>query len=133
MNQSSLSVIIPTLNEAAHLDPLLNRLVDRPGIEVIVVDGGSTDDTERVVAKYPSVSMIHSAQGRGIQLNQGAEAAKFESFWFLHADSTIPPGWMDEIHQALKEPQVVAGCFRLQFDDNHCLLRLFSFFSRWNH
>ena len=128
-----ISVIIPVLDEANCLDGLLATLCAESGLEVIVVDGGSSDHSLLVAGKYRSVKCVRSPAGRGIQLNQGAALAKGDILWFLHADSQLSMSWKSQIIEALAQPQIVAGCFRLQFDDPHWLLRVFGFFSRWNH
>ena len=128
-----LSIIIPVLNEADQLDRLLPTLAFQSGVEVIVVDGGSADGSLGRIRNYPSVRLVHAAQGRGVQLNRGAEVATGNVLWFLHADSSPEPDWLENILIALEEPHIVAGCFRLRFDEEHWLLKVFSFFSRWNH
>ena len=128
-----ISIIIPVLDEADCLDRLLPGFKSEEDVEVIVVDGGSSDATPLILGKYPNVHYVHAPKGRGIQLNRGASIARGDIVWFLHADSRLMEGWKQEIIQALSSTQVVAGCFHLQFDDSHWLLRLFAFFSRWNH
>ncbi len=85
-----LSVIIPTFNEADNIRRLLGQLVDQQDIEleVIVVDGGSTDDTLGVAEAF-NVACLVSAAGRGRQMNKGAEAASADWLLFLHADSSL--------------------------------------------
>lgn len=127
------SVIIPVFNDAACLDRLLSSLAGENDLEVIVVDGGSTDGTPLVLSKYPEVRVVSAPMGRGIQLNEGARVATGDIFWFVHADSELCDGWREEIVSALGDSQTVAGCFCLRFNDAHWLLRLFGFVSRWNH
>src|ERR671919_2416322 len=82
-----LSIIIPTLNEErsiCHTLEALGRL--RGCVEVIVVDGGSLDETVRV-ARNRGVTLITSSRGRGTQMHAGARAARGEALWFLHADT----------------------------------------------
>ena len=132
MNQV-ISIVIPVLNEAICLDRLLQSFPYSKDLDVIVVDGGSSDATPAVMRKYPFVRYVHAPTGRGIQLNHGAAIAKGDIFWFLHADSELSEGWKREIRKTMSRSRVIAGCFRLEFDDAHWLLRLFSFFSLWNH
>lgn len=129
----AISVIIPVFDEADCLDRILATLCEDQDLEVIVVDGGSSDLTRYVAGNYSAVRCVSSPLGRGIQLNQGAALARGDILWFLHADSELSDGWKTEITEAVRKRQVVAGCFRLQFDDPHWLLGVFGFFSRWNH
>jgi len=91
-----LSIIIPLLNEAESLPALLDDLGRQEGIpfEVILVDGGSVDDTADLAAKRSAESpfpcrVLQSAKGRGRQLNAGAAAARGDLLLFLHADSAF--------------------------------------------
>lgn len=86
-----ISIIIPTLNEAENIQPTLDRLqpLRSRGHEVILVDGGSSDDT--VDMARPEVDRIlNSEPGRAHQMNVGASQARGDIFWFLHADTLIP-------------------------------------------
>jgi glycosyltransferase involved in cell wall biosynthesis len=86
------SVVIPTLNEADRLGPLLGTLQGEPGLEeIIVVDGGSADGTPSIAERF-GIRLIMSERGRGHQLRAGAAAATGEFLLFLHADSVFPQG-----------------------------------------
>lgn len=111
-----LSVIIPTLNEAAVLRVALTALEPLRGIaDVIVVDGGSTDVTTSI-AEGMQCAVLNSPRGRGLQLAAGAKAASGDVFWFLHADSIAPPDAAMQIERACATEGAVAGNFRLVFD-----------------
>lgn len=92
-----LSVIIPTLNEAATLPATLQRLqieaerTDAPPLEMIVADGGSQDDT-LAIAQAHGAKVITAQGGRWAQMNQGAAIATGEILLFLHADTLLPEG-----------------------------------------
>ena len=90
-NSPVLSIIIPTFNEAATIESQLASLLGLwvCGCEIIVVDGGSTDDTPRLAAPYAS-RVVSSRPGRATQMNVGAHASRSERLLFLHADTRLP-------------------------------------------
>jgi rSAM/selenodomain-associated transferase 2 len=108
-----LSVVIPALNEEGSLGHTLAALPE--GIEIIVVDGGSTDQTVRV-ATSRGVRVIGSERGRGLQMAAGARASAGDAIWFLHADSIPCNDAAEVIFRALVDPQVAAGNFALRFE-----------------
>jgi rSAM/selenodomain-associated transferase 2 len=120
-----LSVIVPVLNEAANLERLLPHLrAVCPGAEVIVVDGGSQDDTRSVVSRFPWVTWHFSARGRARQMNVGAALATGDTLLFLHADTLPPEGAPPAVRQALRREGVVGGRFDVQFDSPRAIFRL---------
>lgn len=127
-----LSIIIPTLNEAAIIDQALANVADIEGaIEIIMVDGGSSDATVALAARA-GVTLLHAPRGRASQMNQGAEAAQGDVLLFLHADTRLPANAYAAIMAVLAQPNIGGGSFRLRFDHDHKVLRGFSFFSRFN-
>lgn len=111
----TISVIIPTLNEGKTLLSTLDRLLREPNLEVIVADGGSSDDT-CTIAQTKGVQIVQVMGGRGAQLNQGAALAKGEIVLFLHADTQLPTNAEILVQQALAKPGTVAGAFDLAID-----------------
>jgi glycosyltransferase involved in cell wall biosynthesis len=108
------SIIIPVLNEATLIAPFLRHLRKRaPEAELIVVDGGSTDETTALASSWCD-RLVVSKRGRGEQLNSGASAARGSVLWFLHVDSRVPEGCLDEIRTALEARDAVGGYFRIQ-------------------
>jgi rSAM/selenodomain-associated transferase 2 len=110
-----LSVIIPSLNESGTIGTTIERLNELAGIsEIIVVDGGSIDETGAIAAAR-GATVIKSQPGRGRQLSLGASIAKGQVLWFLHAD-TIP---LDDsaqlIEEILRDPSIIGGNFRVRF------------------
>ena len=100
-----LSVVIPTLDAAEHLPRTLNSLIG-PTVrglikEVIIVDGGSTDETP-AIAEATGARFLPAPKGRGPQLAAGAAAAKGEWLLFLHADTYLEAGWEEEVASFLK-------------------------------
>lgn len=109
----SLSVIIPVLNESALIKEQVSRTASLAGVdEVVVVDGGSTDETLECIPQLPNVRVVRSARGRALQLNAGARAARGEVLVFLHADVRLPVDAVALIHEALADAGVVGGAFR---------------------
>jgi hypothetical protein len=119
----ALSVVIPALNEEEQLGATLAALDYAPWQEVVVVDGGSRDDTAAVAREY-GARLLVAETGRGCQLNAGAAAAAGTRLLFLHADTRLPAGWDTAALHCLDEPGVAAGCFTLRIDAADPRLRL---------
>lgn len=131
-----LSIIIPVLNEEETIGKTLSALqpLRQRGIEVIVVDGGSTDPT-RDLARPLSDLTLSASRGRASQMNAGARQAKGEYFLFLHSDTLLPDRAVEEISGALNRSEGVWGRFDVQFDSPLRILRIVAFMmnsrSRW--
>jgi len=127
-----ISVIVPTLNEAENLSRLLDGLCSEPvACEIIVVDGGSTDNTVEIAESH-RVGLILSPPGRGVQLHAGAAAAKGEILFFLHADCRFPEGGLRRIEAILDaHPEAVGGNHRLIFDGTDRFSRWLNGFYAW--
>ena len=110
-----ISVIIPTLNEEEGLPQLLTALQSQPGLEIIVVDGGSADRTVACAQRH-GILVATTAAGRGTQLQRGAELASGEVLLFLHADTLLPADFAAQVHGTLARPHTAAGAFRLRID-----------------
>ncbi len=109
------SIVVPVLDEEAGIVDLLQRLRrEFPECEIVVVDGGSRDDT--VALAQPLAPVVHSAPGRGLQLNAGARCTTGDVLWFLHADTAPDPAALGQIRAALLDPRVAGGGLRLRFD-----------------
>jgi len=125
-----ISVIIPARNEAAHLPRLLRALNAMPEtLEIIVCDGGSTDQSAEIARKLGAV-VVCGARGRGAQQNQGAALSQGEVLWFLHADALPHPKSGRQMIGAVKNG-AVGGNFRLHFEARGFWPRVFEAIARF--
>ena len=130
------SIIIPAYNEAAGIASLLRHLrqagaATDAAVEIIVVDGGSTDATAALARQAGARVLACPRKGRAAQLNHGARQAAGRILYFLHADTLPPPGFLGHIRQAVAAGYG-CGCFRLRFDEPHWFLRANAWFTRFN-
>lgn len=120
-----ISVIIPTLDAADGLTRTLAALV--PGAleglirEVVIVDGGSRDETEGI-ADAAGAHFIESQRGRGLQLAAGARASTGSWLLFLHADTVLEAGWIEDAAKFIEQVETGrrregAAAFRFALDD----------------
>jgi rSAM/selenodomain-associated transferase 2 len=119
----TITVIIPTLNEAAVIDMTLRAAMALGFHDLVIVDGGSNDGTTALAASLAarteaplSLRLLSSPPGRAKQLNAGAAASTADVLLFLHADSRLPPHARHLIEVALGDPAVVGGRFDVRFD-----------------
>lgn len=120
-----LSIIVPTLNEAAALGATLAALqaLRAAGCELIVVDGGSEDGTPQRAAAHIDV-LLRAPRGRARQMNAGADAARGAVLWFLHADTLPPPQADTLILEGLARSGRDWGRFDVRLSGAHPLLRV---------
>lgn len=128
----SVGIVVPVYNEGTTLDYYLSRLyeVTRGRYPVVVVDGGSRDTSRAIARRFFHIEAV-APPNRGAQLNHGASCLATDVLLFLHADSELPRGFDFYIRNALVGDNVVGGCFRLQFDCAHPLLKASSWFTRF--
>ena len=112
----SMSVVIPTLNAARSLPATLAALGDVD--EIVVTDGGSTDDTVAVAADF-GARIVTASAGRGNQLIVGEHAAHHAWLLFLHADTVLETGWREEVERFVSDPGNAqrAATFHFALDD----------------
>lgn len=121
-----ISIIIPVLNEARVLAQTLAALPAADDLELILVDGGSTDDTWEIAARFPHLARLKAPRGRGRQMNAGAQAARGEILAFLHADTQMRPVHLASLRRAAADPRFVAGAFELVLTPPVAALRFIS-------
>jgi rSAM/selenodomain-associated transferase 2 len=108
-----ISIIVPALNEMGSLPSTLAGIPASPDLEVILVDGGSTDGTWEAAAAVPGIRRLRSPRGRGVQMNAGAAAARGAILVFLHADTLLGEGHLESLRRAAADPGFGAGAFEL--------------------
>jgi rSAM/selenodomain-associated transferase 2 len=130
----TISIIIPTLNEADNIGQLINFLkthADNSLLEIIVVDAHSADDTEGVARTHGAIAVQSPRHGRAVQMNYGAHLAKGDVLYFIHADCQPPTSFLSDIKGVVKGGGQM-GCFCYRFDSQKVMLKINSYFTRFS-
>ncbi len=118
-----ISIIIPVLNESTTLSQALEELMgtvgEKPGVEILVCDGGSHDGSVNLAGEYP-VRVLNSDMGRARQMNEGAKHASGDWLVFLHIDTHLPDNWISLIQNCLAS----WGRFDVRLTGRHWLFRV---------
>lgn len=123
-----ISIIIPVYNEESTIKKLIDNLDQfKEYCEIIFVDGGSIDETNKIIEK--NYSLVYSPKkGRSNQMNYGAALSKGDILLFLHADSLLPRDGLIQIHRIINKGYKV-GCFKISFDSRSLLMKICGFMS----
>jgi len=116
---AGVSIVVPTLNEASYLGRTLRylSLLDPPAAEVLIVDGGSTDETlaiahqNRQNLSQTELHILSTERGRSLQMNRGAAAATGDILCFLHADTLVPDDLVAIVTETLSDSTIACGGF----------------------
>ena len=120
-----ISVIIPAFNEALNIGKLLDYLLSislKHEVEILVIDGGSTDETLNIAEKKGVQAHLSPKKGRAAQMNYGAKLATGDVLHFIHADTFPPKSCFQDVLHAMNTGYQL-GCFRYSFNSNHLLLK----------
>ncbi|MDX1909883.1 MAG: TIGR04283 family arsenosugar biosynthesis glycosyltransferase [Saprospiraceae bacterium] len=129
----TISIIIPTLNEAAQIGRLLAYLQEHGGEavqEIIVVDGNSSDNTRAIANSAGAQVLVCPVCSRAAQMNLGARTARAGILYFIHADTLPPASFAADILAEMNAGQVM-GCYRYQFDSPRRILKFNAYFVRF--
>jgi rSAM/selenodomain-associated transferase 2 len=129
MAERDISIVIPVYNEATTIGRLLENLSEFEGVELIVVDGGSTDKTADLAAGKARV--VKSALGRGAQMNAGAKIATGSVLLFLHADARPGPNFPDGIRRAMDDSATSGGNLDIRYEGGDRVAEVFTRVNRW--
>lgn len=132
--QPSISIIIPTLNEAECVRKLVEYLYlhkDDSLAEIIVVDGKSSDDTIAIAEKAGARVFVSPKRGRANQMNFGNTVAKGGILYFVHCDTFPPITYLKDIQKAVQEGFPM-GCFQTKFDTDRPLVKTNSWWSQFD-
>ena len=127
----NVSVIIPTLNEAEVIEPLLKSLVPQlhKNDEIIIVDSGSTDVTLDIVKKYHCRILKTKKEGVGLARTRGAKIAKNDYVAFLDADSIVSEDWLSRIRKHFKDGHHAVGGLDLYYSDSKLHKHIYNAYS----
>ena len=130
VGKKPLSVIIPTLNEAGTIKETLIHLQKTKELEIVVVDGGSRDNTVELVRSL-GTRVLSTEPSKAVQMNTGAAQSTGDVLLFLHADTRLPDNFNAEVMAAVNQKDFCAGAFSLGIDSNVWGLRIIERVANW--
>jgi rSAM/selenodomain-associated transferase 2 len=129
--QPIISIVLPVLNEVRVLAETLMGLPVATDVEIILVDGGSTDGTWELAGRFPHLRLLAAPRGRGCQMNAGARAARGELLVFLHADTQLSPEHLTTLRRVAADSAFSAGAFELDLAPLTSALRFIAWGANW--
>ena len=129
-----ISIIIPTYNEADSIGNLVFALQQHKtdkDVEIIVCDGGSTDETVCIATMAGAKTYLSPVKGRAVQMNYGASQASGEILYFIHADTLPPQTYATDIAKAIKQGYQ-CGRYHTRFNSSAFMLKINAFFTRFD-
>ncbi len=130
VDQRDISVIIPALNEESVIGETIQAVCGAGLLEVIVVDGSSSDSTVSV-ALSGGARVIRAPRGRALQMNRGGVMARGDYLLFLHADTLPPDGYARTIRETLDHENICAGAFKFSINRRGLRYRLIEIVTHW--
>ena len=133
MSIVTISIIIPTLNEASNIRRLVHYLRTNGGeaaSEILVVDSNSNDGTAQIASDAGALVLTCEVCSRAAQMNLGARTAQNDVLYFVHADTLPPKSFAEDIQREIESGQVM-GCYRYQFDSPKWILKFNAYFVRY--
>jgi rSAM/selenodomain-associated transferase 2 len=124
-----ISIVIPVLDDAAALTQILEQLTGQNDVEVIVVDGGSEDDSRRVAGGADR--LIESASGRARQLSVGIAAARGDLIWMVHADSRVSSKLLNQMRRTAGDVSARWGRVDIRLDGDAPAFRIIEWSMNW--
>ncbi len=129
-----ISIIIPVVDEVDFIGRTVKQFTDHPHsdqLEVIVVDGGSIDETKEVAMRHGATVLQSAKRCRANQMNLGASRARHSILYFVHADVQVPKSFYEDIVSSIHK-NLSCGCYRSGYDRYPGLMRLNAFLTRFN-
>ncbi|MDX8396760.1 MAG: TIGR04283 family arsenosugar biosynthesis glycosyltransferase [Mariprofundaceae bacterium] len=126
MNSLTIALIIPMLNEAAYLKQVGSQWKGLGCDELIIVDGGSDDESIAVLAQL-NIDCISSELGRSVQMNAGAMHSTADILLFVHADTEFDVSHIQTIKEVMLDERFVGGRFDVRLSGQHWMFRVIEF------
>ena len=130
LGKNRLSIIIPTLNEAGSIKETITQLQKSKGVEIVVVDGGSRDNTIEL-ARLLGARVFSTDASKAAQMNAGAAESVGDVLLFLHADTRLPDNFYAKVMAAVNQNGFCAGAFSLGIDSDIRGLRFIERVANW--